>query len=175
MIDSIKLVGHVTVTLKNKKGEIVDVIDESNFIVDAGKKRVARLLGIGSEAGIINKMAIGDKGHDGDLFNPKTPDALWGEREELFGYVYEKPNDSGSPIRPDEYTIEFLNTFDASDPGIDPGDYHTSPIVINEAGLLIENPAGGNQELFAIKTFKSVPFDPSSGLSLIIQWRITVQ
>jgi len=170
MRDYLKFRGHLTIKLQDTTGKLLEKISDDNFVVDAGKIRVAKILGKAADAGVITKMAIGDGGHDSDLYVPKTPDTSWATKTGLDNEITRKDNDSADPTYPDDYTVEFLNTFN-SESIIDP--FHTDPKVVNEAGLIIDG--AGGEELFAIRTFKSVQFDPTDQLSLILQWRITIQ
>lgn len=161
--------------------------DEKNFIVDLGKQRAMEIL-----AGLVDtwpqsrrifRLALGDQGCvPGQPFIPKTPDGSWPAFTTLFHEVGRQ--DITSITEPAPKQAQFLTS--ALSSNYTPGNFSSSPRVINEAGLITNRgvPIVGvtqppatipaDEDLFSIRTFKSVPFDPADSVTIQLLWNVFV-
>lgn len=182
--------GEIRLEFKDKEGNIINVIEDKNFIVDLGLERVVDILSNsgGTYSGYrIFRMAIGDDGAvTGQPFVPKVPDATWPARTGLFHELIRQNIDTVT--QPTAKSMRFLTSFDSAD--IDNTSYSSSPKVVNEASLIISDGTatgqqqinktppdtpGASETLFSIRTFKSQSFDPADTLTLTVAWTIFVQ
>ena len=172
---------------------LVDHVEGKNIVVDGAKDLLIEALETGFMK-LIGRMSIGDRGTlPSDSTSPKVPK---GDRSELFNEVYRTdidqitktkiPTDSLLNV-PGTYKIQFTTTFSALDVPLTAMSNQTNPVV-NEAGLIMLDALGGNplprgpvsapdsndadEELFAMRAFKSVPFDQANELQITIRYTI---
>lgn len=190
--DSLKIQGHLLVQRQVAGGELETVYNSKNFIVDAGITAIRDvLIGVngGGFAGSIFRMAIGDGGVPiGELFNPKIPDATWPARTELFHEVYRQ--DISVFTTPTTASMRFVGSFNSVD--VDETGFSLVDRVINEAALIIGDgvlTVGGDPKqvnktvpdtvdadeiMLAMRTFRSISFDPAEDVTITVTWTITV-
>lgn len=162
-----------------------DVIE--NIIVNLGKAKVIKALTTG---GIdkIGRMAIGDRGTlPSDPTTPKVPDSTF---TALYNEVYR--GDIEASIFDSDYAVKFIRTFNAIDIPISAFSNQSKPVV-NEVGLITYDesalPAGplprpavvspgtppADENLFSIRTFKSVPFEAANEIAVTIRYTIYIE
>lgn len=161
--------------------------DEKNFIVDLGKQRAIQimtgLVDAWPQSRRIFRMAIGDQGCvPGQPLIPKTPDGTWPGFTTLFHEVGRQ--DLTSITNPAVKQARFLASFLSSN--YTAGNFSSTPRLINEAGLITSQgvPIAGvtqpptsipaDEDLFSIRTFKSVPFDPADSVTIQVLWNMFV-
>lgn len=175
--------------------ELIEKIEGKNIVVDKAKDRLIDAIEQGFMR-VVGRMAIGDRGTiPSDSTTPKVPTA---DREELFNEVYRTDIDvitktktpTVPPLTPGSYQIQFTTTFSALDVPVTALSNQTSP-AINEVGLIMldgisgdplprgpvssPDPHPADEELFAMRAFKSVPFDQANELSITIRYTITFE
>jgi len=160
-----------------------------NKIVNIGKDSVIKSLSTGFIK-VIARMAMGDRGTlPSDPTVPKTPT---GSMSALFNEVYRADVDvttmnTGTPT---EHSIKFIKTFSAVEIPITAFSNQAKPVA-NEVGLIIADLLSGaplprlpvsapslplsDEELFAIRTFKSVPFEIANEIAITIRYTIYIQ
>ena len=169
--------------------EKLDHFVKENIIVNLGKDKVITALSTGF-INVVARMAIGDRGTiPTDPTVPKVPvstaDTLFNEiyRDDLDATVL----DVGTP---DTHEVTFIKTFSAVVIPISSFSNQAKPVV-NEVGILTAdilggtplprapvaapNPPEADEELFAIRTFKSVPFEAANEISVTIRYTIFVE
>ena len=188
MTDGIRFLTHVRVDAFDRHMRHMGCFcDDSNFIVDIGKQRAIQIL-VGlvdawPQSRRIFRMAIGDQGCvPGQPLIPKTPDGTWPGLTALFHEVGRQ--DLTTITNPAPKQASFLSSFLSSN--YSPGNFSSTPRLINEAGLItnrgvpivgVTQPPtaiGADEDLFSIRTFKSVPFDPADGDTIQLLWNMFV-
>lgn len=160
-----------------------------NIIVNAGKDMMIEGLTTGFGK-VVARMAIGDRGTiPSDSTIPKVPlatmDALYNEvyRDDLDTTVL----DIGTPTT---HEAKFIKTFSALDINISAFSNQSNPVV-NEVGLIMADLLAGNplprppveapnspdadEELYAIRTFKSVPFEAANEISITFRYTVFIE
>lgn len=160
-----------------------------NIIVNQGKDRIINSLTTGFLR-TVARMAIGDRGTiPSDSTIPKVPTA---DRTELFNEVYRDDIDTtvlniGTPTT---HEVKFIKTFSALDVPISSFSNQSKPVV-NEVGLIMADLLAGNplprppvaypgtpdadEELFAMRAFKSVPFEAANEIEITIRYTIFIE
>lgn len=160
-----------------------------NIILNQGKDRVIESLTTGFVR-VIARMAIGDRGTiPSDSTVPKVPEAI---ATDLFSEVHRADVDTitlniGTPT---DHKVEFIKTFSALDIPITAFSNQANPVV-NEVGLVMADLLSGNplpraavsapdapdadEEIFSIRTFKSVPFEASNEIAVTIRYTIFIE
>lgn len=186
--DTLSFRGEIRVELYDRDGNLLNVEEDKNFIVDLGHELVVDILTGTVTAGTrIFRMALGDDGTlSGQPFVPKTADASWPALTAPFHEVIRQ--NLNSPTQPTTKSMKFTTTFSSVD--IDDTSFSTSPKSVNEAALIVSDGTQTGQQqvnkvppdtldasekMFSIRTFKSQPFDPADNLTLAISWTIFVQ
>ena len=174
--------------------ELLEKVEGKNIVVDKAKERLVDAIEQGFMR-IVGRMAIGDRGTiPSDSTTPKVPTA---DRTELFNEVYRTDIDAITKTQvpttdttPGEYQIQFTTTFAALDVPVSALSNQTNP-AINEVGLIMldgisgdplpsgpvssPDPHPADEELFAMRAFKSVPFDQANELSITIRYTIAFE
>lgn len=170
------------------ESDLVEKTEIKNIILDLGKDSVISSLYTG-QIKTIARMAIGDRGTlASDQTVPKSPTS---DRTTLFNEVYRGDMDAitanvGNGI----HEVKFVKTFNASDVPITSFSNQSNPIV-NEVALVMADLISGNplprpaiyppstpdtdELLFAMRTFKSVPFDAANDLSITVRYTIYIE
>lgn len=159
-----------------------------NIIVNKGKDIVIEGLTSGT-IDLIARMAIGDRGTiPSDSTVPKVPTS---GLDELFNEVYRADIDFFSlNIGGSVHEVQFVRTFTALDISITAFSNQANPVV-NEVGLItadvitgaalprppVESPntPDADEQLFALRTFKSVPFEAANEISVTIRYTIFIE
>jgi hypothetical protein len=170
------------------KCTVLDSFQDHNIIVNVGKDSVINSLATGSLFPIA-RMAIGDRGTiPSDSTVPKVPTATM---TALYNEVYRADVeatilDIGTPTN---HKVKFIKTFSATDISITAFSNQSTP-VINEVGLITidetqgslprspveaPNAAPVDEKLFAIRTYKSIPFESSNDISVTIRYTIYIE
>lgn len=171
--------------------ELVDKFEGKNIVVDQAKSRLIDAIEQGFMR-VVGRMAIGDRGTiPSDSTTPKIPTA---DRTELFNEVFRNDIDlvtktqvGTTTTTPGEFKIQFTTTFSALDVPVTSLSNQTNP-AINEVGLIMldaisgdplprgpvsaPNPHPADEQLFAMRAFKSVPFDQANELAITIRYTI---
>lgn len=159
-----------------------------NIVVDLGKDIVIEGLTTGT-IDLIARMAVGDRGTiPSDPTVPKVPTS---DLDVLFNEVYRADIDffslnTGGSV----HEVQFVRTFSALDISITAFSNQANP-VINEVGLItadvitgaalprppVESPNApdADEQLFALRTFKSVPFEAANEISVTIRYTIFIE
>jgi hypothetical protein len=160
-----------------------------NIILNAGKDRVISSL----TTGFIKtacRMAIGDRGTiPSDSTVPKVPTA---DRTTLYNEVFRSDVDIttlniGSPST---HEVKFIKTFAAMDIPLTAFSNQANPTV-NEVAIVLADLISGqplpradvsapntppsDEQLFAMRTFKSVPFEAANDISITIRYTIFIE
>ena len=173
---------------------LIEKIEGKNIVVNLAKDRLLDSLETGFMR-IIGRMAIGDRGTiPSDPTVPKVPTV---DKTSLYNEVYRPDIDQiiktkvpGTSLIPSEYKIQFTPTFAALDVPISSMSNQTNPVV-NEVALIMVDPIGGDplprgpvsapgahpadEEMFAMRAFKSVPFDQANELAITIRYTISIE
>jgi hypothetical protein len=171
-----------------KEGTLIDHFVKENIILFAGKNRIIDSLDTGFMR-LIGRMAIGDRGTiPSDSTSPKAPTAdmtmLYNEVHRTDIQLITKTMGAGV------HDIQFVNTFSALDVPLASMSDQTNP-KINEVALIMVDGISGDplprgpvsapnlnaadEELFSIRTFKSVPFDQAQEIAITIRYTISVE
>lgn len=174
--------------------ELVSKFEGKNIVVDQAKSRLIDAIEQGFMR-VVGRMSIGDRGTiPSDSTTPKVPTA---DRTELYNEVYRTDLDvvtktqiGTTPTTPGEYKIQFTTTFSSLDVPISSLSNQTNP-AINEVGLIMLDAISGSplprgpvsapgthptdEELFAMRAFKSVPFDQANELAITIRYTIAFE
>lgn len=170
----------------------VDLLEQKtlmNIVLNQGKDRVIESLTTGFIR-VIARMAIGDRGTiPSDSTVPKVPVAT---QAGLFNEVYRKDVDVttlniGTPT---VHEVKFITTFSALDIPVASFSNQANPAV-NEVGLVMADLLSGNplprapvaspgipdtdEQVFSIRTFKSVPFEAANEISVTIRYTIFIE
>lgn len=171
------------------KTSVIRTEEIKNIILNKGKDRVINSLTTGFNRAIA-RMAIGDRGTiPSDQTVPKVPVATMSA---LYNEVYRDDVDVtvlniGTATN---HEVKFIKTFSALDIPITSFSNQANPIV-NEIGLVMCDLLGGNplprvpvsapnapdadEELFSIRTFKSVPFESANEISITIRYTVFIE
>lgn len=169
--------------------KLVDHQDIRNIIVNGGKDKVIESLTTGS-MNVIARMAMGDRGTiPADPTVPKVPvatmDALYNEvyRDDVDATIL----DIGTPTT---HSVKFIKTFSSLVVPITSFSNQALPVV-NEVALITADLIFGNplprtpvaaptapdsdEEVFSIRTFKSVPFESANEIAVTIRYTIYME
>lgn len=170
-----------------QKGKEVDRFCQRNIILNQGKAEVIKGLTSGTNR-VLARMAIGDRGAlPSDTTVPKTPEA---SRTGLYAEVYRQDVEVTSITTEDDTNqVLLVSTFRAVDIPITAYSDQTNP-VINEVGPVIVDLIGGDplprtpvaspnapdsdEALFAMRTFKTVPFDAANETAVTVRYTIFI-
>lgn len=167
--------------------KILDKFKIKNIILNQGKDRVIETLTTGFFH-VIARMAIGDRGTiPSDQTVPKVPTA---DLTGLYNEVYR--DDIQSTVlnigTPNTHSVTFIRIFSALDVPIAAFSNQANPIV-NEVGLVTIDPDGtplprspiyppslpeADEQIFSIRTFKSVPFEAENEIAITIRYTIYI-
>lgn len=169
------------------KGVLIDHICRKNIILNLGKSEVIQSLTTGTNR-VIARMAIGARGAlPSDPTVPKIPDA---SRTELFEEVYRQDVETTSVTTLGSTNeVLFVSTFRAVDIPLSAYPDQTNPVV-NEVGLVMVDLVTGaslprtpiaspdtpdaDEALFAMRTFKTVPFEAANETSVTVRYTIFI-
>ena len=160
-----------------------------NIVLNAGKDRTISSLGSGFIKTVC-RMAIGDRGTiPSDPTVPKVPvDTFTALYNEVFRSDVDVTTlNIGTPTT---HEIKFIKTFSAIDIPLTAFSNQAKPTV-NEVAIVMADLLAGtplpradvaapganlpDEELFAMRTFKSVPFDAANDLSITIRYTIFIE
>lgn len=160
-----------------------------NIIVNQGKDRIINSLTTGFIR-TVARMAIGDRGTiPSDSTIPKVPTS---DRTDLFNEIYRDDIDATvlNIGTPGTHEVRFIKTFSAIDVPIASFSNQNNPVV-NEVGLIMvdllagnplprapvayPNPSDADEELFAMRAFKSVPFEAANEIEITIRYTIFIE
>lgn len=171
--------------------DLIGTQDMMNIIVNQGKDTVINSLVTGYINPIV-RMAVGDRGTISS--DPTSPRVAQPTQTSLFNEIYRDKIEATfllSQTTPGAHGVQFIKTVSAS--SIPPGAYgNQANPVISEVGLIsadiltglpiasrpaIYDPADApaDEKLFAIRTFKSVPFEASNDISVTIRYTIFIE
>jgi hypothetical protein len=168
--------------------DLVETMKIKNIILDGGKDSVISSLSTGNIKTIC-RMAIGDRGTiASDQTVPKSPTP---DRTTLYNEIYRGDVDAVTVnVGSGTHEIRFVKTFNAVDIPITSFSNQSNPIV-NEVALVMADIIAGNplprvpvtpptlpdtdELLFAMRTFKSVPFDAANDLSITVRYTIYIE
>lgn len=171
-------------------GQLISQDTVYNIVVNKGKDKAVTALVTGN-VHQIGRMAIGDRGAlPSDLSQTKIPVPTMSE---LYNEIYRADIDTyvldvGTDL---VHEAKFIKTFSATDVPITSFSNQAQPI-INEVGLITfdelaaagplpripvaaPNPPPPDEELFSIRTFKSVPFEAANEISVTIRYTIFIE
>lgn len=184
--DGIKVRGFVEIDV-HCQGELVDKICSSNIILNSGKAEVIQSLTSGTNR-ILARMAIGDRGAlPSDSTVPKTPDA---SRTGLYSEIFRQDIEVTSVTTQDAVNeILLVSTFKAVDIPISSYSDQTNPVV-SEVGLVMIDQITGaplprvpisapnefdpDEALFAMRTYKTVPFEAANETAVTVRYTIFI-
>jgi hypothetical protein len=170
-----------------EKGKLVDRFCQKNIILNQGKAEVINGLTSGTNR-VLARMAIGDRGAlPSDSTVPKTPEA---SRTGLFAEVYRQDVEVTSVTTEDDTNqVLLVTTFRAVDIPVTAYSDQTNPVV-NEVGPVIVDLISGNplprpsiaapnapdadEALFAMRTFKTVPFEAANETAVTVRYTIFI-
>lgn len=169
--------------------ELLDIIEDKNIILNQGKDSVITSLTTGYILSLA-RVAIGDRGTiPSDSTVPKVPvPTMTG----LYNEVYRADAEAiilnvGTPTI---HEVKLVKTFAAVDIPITAFSNQSKPVV-NEVGVIMLNPAlppplprppvaapdipPGDEVMFALRTYKSVPFEISSDIAVTFRYTIYIE
>lgn len=174
-----------------KPENLLDFIKIENLIVSEGKNKLIKALMAGA-VNPIGRMCIGDRGTiPSDSTIPKIPaetavpiTTLYNEihRGDIDGIIL----DVGASLSVHE--VKFVKTFSATEIPLASFSNQAIP-VINEVGLITYDPGvaalprsavnaptppPADENLFSIRTFKSVPFEAANEISVTIRYTVSI-
>lgn len=170
------------------KVKLLSVDGNKNIILNQGRGLVLQALTTGFILAVA-RIAIGDRGTiPSDQTIPKVPTKeLTGLYNEIFRSDIETTTldiESASP------TVQFIKTFSALVIPITSFSNQANPIV-NEVGLVVAdlfsgaplpradvafpNTAPADEKVFALRTFKSVPFQAANQITITIRYTIFIE
>lgn len=171
------------------KEDLVYHEEIKNIILNAGKDRTLSSLTTGFIKTVC-RMAIGDRGTiPSDSTVPKVPVSTF---TTLYNEVFRSDVDVTTLNigTPNVHEVKFIKTFTAIDIPITAFSNQAQPVV-NEVAIVMADLIGGaplprpdvsapaanlaDEELFAMRTFKSVPFDAANDLSITIRYTIFIE
>lgn len=163
--------------------------DVKNVIVNTGKDKFINAI-VSGAVNVICRMAIGDRGTLPT--DPSTPKQVNASMTSLFNEVYRADVDMAvlDIGTPDKHEVKFIKTFTASDIPLTAFSNAGAPVV-NEVGLITAdlisgdplprppvsspNEPEGDESLFAMRTYKSVPFEAANDITLTVRYTIYVE
>lgn len=168
---------------------ILEKFEDKNIVFNQGKDKVIESLTTGFIR-VIARMAIGDRGTlPSDQTVPKVPTATM---TNLYNEVYRDDVDTtvlniGTPTT---HEVKFIKTFSSLDIPVTSFSNQANPVV-NEIALVMADLLGGNplprppvsypgtpdadEVCFSMKTFKSIPFDAATQVSITIRYTIFIE
>lgn len=168
---------------------LVDKQEIQNIITNIGKDTVITSLSTGSIL-TMARLAIGDRGSlPTDPTIPKIPTS---SMDSLYNETYRADAEAivlnvGTP---DIHEIKLIKTFSAVDVPITAFSNQAKPVV-NEVGAICIDPSQppplprppvaapnsppADEKLFAIRTYKSVPFEAANDISVTIRYTIYIE
>lgn len=176
------------VELVYNESDLVEKTEIENIILDLGKDSVISSLYTG-QIKTIARMAIGDRGTlASDQTVPKSPTSV---QSALYNEVYRGDMDAVTAnVGNGVHQVQFVKTFSASEVPVTSFSNQSNPIV-NEVALVMADLISGNplprpaiyppttpdadELLFAMRTFKSVPFDAANDLSITVRYTIYIE
>lgn len=160
-----------------------------NIILNAGKDRTISSLSTGFIKTVC-RMAVGDRGTiPSDATVPKVPTS---DKTTLYNEVFRSDVDVttlniGSPTH---HEVKFIKTFSSLTIPITSFSNQANPM-LNEVALVMADliagaplpradvaapsPLATDEELFAMRTFKSVPFEAANEISITIRYTIFIE
>jgi hypothetical protein len=160
-----------------------------NIILNVGKDRIIESLTTGFVR-TIARMAIGDRGTiPSDPTVPKVPTS---DMTALYNEVYRDDIDTTvlNIGLPTTHEVKFTKVFSSLDVPITSFSNQANPVV-NEVALVMADLFGGNplprppvaapdapdvdEELFSIRTFKSVPFEAANEIAITVRYTIFIE
>ena len=184
--EGLKIRGFVEL-LVHQKGKLVDRITDRNIILNQGKAETIMAYATGSSR-IFARMAIGDRGAlPSNPLIPRVPEA---SRTGLFSEVYRQDVEvTSTTTEGSTNRILLVTTFRALDVPTSAFTDLTNP-VINELGLVMVNLTTGNplprtpiaspnapdadEAIFAMRTFRTVPFEASNETAVTARYTISI-
>lgn len=169
--------GHFYLEARNRHGDLIEVVDEKNVILDVGLVSMARTMDVSATtARTFFGLQVGDNGAlSTNPAIPKTIDAA--TQTELYhelGGVATRTAAGFTAVQqgaPNDNQVLCQQSFDSSS-------YATTDFAditkmyMNEAMCFISNAAESTSiwSPFAMRTFKSVPFAPTDAITVLIKW-----
>ena len=169
--------------------EVLDYIEHKNIILNFGKDAVITSLTTGFILSLA-RIAIGDRGTiPSDSTVPKVPVSTMSA---LYNEIYRADAEAvvlnvGAPT---VHEVKLVKTFSAVDIPITAFSNQAKPVV-NEVGLVMMNPAlppplprppvaapdepPSDEVMFAMRTYKSVPFEASNDISVTFRYTIFIE
>ena len=160
-----------------------------NIVLNAGKDRIISSLTTGFIKNMC-RMAVGDRGTiPSDPTVPKVPTATM---TSLYNEVYRSDIDVATLNigTPTEHSVKFIKTFSALVIPITAFSNQANP-VINEVAMVLADLISGNplpradvaapatpdadEQLGAMRAFKSVPFEAANEISITIRYTIFIE
>ena len=184
--DGMKVRGFVEIDV-HCHGKLVDKFCSKNIILNLGKAEVIQSLTSGTNR-ILARMAIGDRGAlPSDPTVPKTPDA---SRTTLYAEIFRQDVDVTSITTQDDTNeILLVSTFKAVDIPLSAYSDQTNPVV-SEVGLIMIDQITGtplprvpvaapadpdsDEALFAMRTYKTVPFESANETAVTVRYTIFI-
>lgn len=184
--EGMKVRGFVEIDV-TQNGELIQKICSKNIILNLGKSEVIQSLTSGTNR-ILARMAIGDRGAlPSDPTVPKTPDA---SQTSLYAEIYRQDVDVTSITTQDDVNeILLVSTFKAVDIPLSAYSDQTNPVV-SEVGLIMidqitgaplprvpiaaPNDPDADEALFAMRTYKTVPFESANETAVTVRYTIFI-
>jgi len=169
--------------------EILHQEDVKNVIVNSGKDKLINAVATGA-VNVICRMAIGDRGTLPS--DPSTPKQVNASMTSLYNEVHREDIDLAilDIGTAEKHEVRFVKTFSATDIPLSAFSNSGAP-VINEVGLItadlisgsplprdpVSSPATPDEDeaLFAVRTYKSIPFEAANDISLTVRYTIYVE
>lgn len=170
------------------QAKLLSVDDNKNIVLNQGRDLVLKALTTGFILAVA-RMAIGDRGTiPSDQTVPKVPTK---DKTSLYSEVFRSDIevttlDIGVPSP----SVKFIKTFSALDVPITAFSNQANPIV-NEVGLVavdlfsgdplprpdvaMPNTPPADETLFAMRTFKSIPFQAENEITVTIRYSIFIE
>lgn len=167
--------------------ELIDSFEGPNIVVKTGTDRTVNAYQNGFMR-VIGRMAIGDRGTiPSDSTTPKVPTK---DMTALYNEVYRDDVDVVTvDTSGEDSKITFVKTFSAIDVPVTSLSNQANPR-INEVALIMvdalsgaplprgpvayPDPNDADEEMFAMRAFKSVPFDQANDLSITVRYTISL-
>jgi hypothetical protein len=184
--ERVKIKGFVSLEFY-QKGKLVHEDHNPNIILNQGKAEVIESLTSGTNR-ILARMCIGDRGAlPSDPTVPKTPEA---SRTSLYAEVYRQDVDITSTTTDgDVNEILLVSTFKALDIPLSAYSDQTNPVV-SEIGLVMIDQITGDplprppvaapnlpdsdEAVFAMRTYKTVPFEAANETAVTVRYTIFI-
>ena len=186
VVNTLKIKGFVDLLIY-EKGVLKQRICRKNIVLNRGKAEIITGLTTGTNR-VLARMAIGDRGTlPSDTTQPKTPEA---SRTSLYAEVYRQDVEVTSTTTEDATNeVLLVTTFRAVDIPVTSYTDQTDP-VINEVGLVLidlisgaplprspiaaPNAPNADEVLFAMRTFKTVPFEAANETAVTVRYTIFI-